>query len=209
MLERNRPDDTFGFGVVFSDETLDTFEHYDHESYRAIIGHFAYWDDIEIHFRGTVHRIGGNGFCGCSRGTLLNLLGRRARSLGIEIRFQTEVTPLDPRSAMPISWSGRTASTRGCARPLPTGSSRPSICGRTSSPGWARPSRLDAFTFFFRETEHGIFIAHSYQYEPDRSTWVIETDPGTSRVPVSTGSMRRPRRASSRPCSPTNCRAIG
>ena len=74
VYERNRPDDTFGFGVVFSDETLDTFEKYDRESYRAIIGNFAYWDDIEIHFRGTVHRIGGNGFCGCSRATLLQLL---------------------------------------------------------------------------------------------------------------------------------------
>ena len=74
VFERNRPEDTFGFGVVFSDETLDTFETYDRESYRAIVGHFAYWDDIEIHFRGTVHRIGGNGFCGCSRATLLKIL---------------------------------------------------------------------------------------------------------------------------------------
>ena len=79
VFERNRPDDTFGFGVVFSDETLDNFEAHDRESYRAIIGHFAYWDDIEIHFRGTTHRIGGNGFCGCSRATLLKILGRRAR----------------------------------------------------------------------------------------------------------------------------------
>src|SRR5215471_17013373 len=67
VFERNRPDDTFGFGVVFSDETLDTFEVYDRESYRAIVGHFAYWDDIEIHFRGTTHRIGGNGFCVLAR----------------------------------------------------------------------------------------------------------------------------------------------
>src|SRR6478736_5668771 len=96
VFERNRPDDTFGFGVVFSDQTLDTFESYDRESYRAIIGHFAYWDDIEIHFRGATHRIGGNGFCGCSRGTLLKILGRRARSLGVEIRYQSEISPLDP-----------------------------------------------------------------------------------------------------------------
>ena len=96
VFERNRPDDTFGFGVVFSDETLDTFETYDRESYRAIVGHFAYWDDIEIHFRGTTHRIGGNGFCGCSRGTLLKILGRRARSLGVAIRYQSEISPLDP-----------------------------------------------------------------------------------------------------------------
>ena len=100
VFERNRPDDTFGFGVVFSDQTLDTFESYDRESYRAIIGHFAYWDDIEIHFRGTTHRIGGNGFCGCSRGTLLKILGRRARSLGVEIKYQSRslaARPGDPR----------------------------------------------------------------------------------------------------------------
>src|SRR3954454_24313897 len=91
VFERNRPDDTFGFGVVFSDQTLDTFESYDRESYRAIIGHFAYWDDIEIHFKGTTHRIGGNGFCGCSRVTLLGLLQERAKAPGIEMRFETEL----------------------------------------------------------------------------------------------------------------------
>src|SRR6478672_172279 len=71
VIERNRPDDTFGFGVVFSDATLDTFERYVADSYRAITEHFAYWDDIEIRFKGHVRRIGGNGFCGCSRATLL------------------------------------------------------------------------------------------------------------------------------------------
>ena len=96
VFERNRPDDTFGFGVVFSDETLDTFEAYDRESYRAIIGHFAYWDDIEIHFRGTQHRVGGNGFCGCSRTTLLKILGRRARALGVDVKYQVEAEPFDP-----------------------------------------------------------------------------------------------------------------
>ena len=96
VFERNRPDDTFGFGVVFSDQTLEAFEAYDRETYRAIIGHFAYWDDIEIHFRGTVHRIGGNGFCGTARSTLLKILGRRARSLGIELKYQSEVDPAKP-----------------------------------------------------------------------------------------------------------------
>ena len=86
IFERNRPDDTFGFGVVFSDQTLDTFEAYDRESYRAIIGHFAYWDDIEIHFKDLVQRVGGNGFCGCSRMTLLVALraSTRSRSRGSE-----------------------------------------------------------------------------------------------------------------------------
>src|ERR1700752_4776937 len=96
VYERNRADDTFGFGVVFSDETLEHFEAYDRESYQAIVDNFAYWDDIEIHFRGTVHRVGGNGFCGCARSTLLKILSRRAHSLGVDIRYQQEISPLDP-----------------------------------------------------------------------------------------------------------------
>src|SRR5580704_2050958 len=94
VYERNRSDDTFGFGVVFSDATLDNFESCDPPSYRRITEQFAYWDDIAVHFRGTVHRVGGNGFCGCSRRTLLRLLHERARTFGIELKFETEVTDL-------------------------------------------------------------------------------------------------------------------
>ena len=93
--ERNQADDTFGFGVVFSDATLDNFERADPESYEAITGRFAYWDDIEIHIHGAVHRIGGNGFCGCSRRTLLILLQERARALGVELIFRAEIADLD------------------------------------------------------------------------------------------------------------------
>src|SRR5215831_8212217 len=88
VFERNRADDTFGFGVVFSDETLDTFKAHDPESYHAITHNFAYWDDIEIYFKNTVHRVGGNGFCGCARTTLLRLLQERARALGVTLRFE-------------------------------------------------------------------------------------------------------------------------
>src|ERR1700738_37441 len=95
VFERNRPEDTFGFGRVFSGETLDTFETYDRESYRAIVGHFAYWDDIEIHFKGAVHRIGGNGFCGCSRRALLLILHERATDLGVDFVLGREVTDVD------------------------------------------------------------------------------------------------------------------
>src|SRR5215218_9756411 len=91
VYERNRADDTFGFGVVFSDATLDNFEKYDSPSYGRITQQFAYWDDIAVHFRGTVHRVGGNGFCGCSRRTLLLILQERARDLGVELVFQAEV----------------------------------------------------------------------------------------------------------------------
>ena len=179
VFERNRPDDTFGFGVVFSDQTLDTFEAYDRESYRAIIGHFAYWDDIEIHFRDTTHRIGGNGFCGCSRGTLLKILGRRARSLGVEIKYQAEISPSDPaiRSAdLVVVADGINSRLRDAFADR----FKPSIDLRPNLFSWMGSTRpFDAFTFFFRETEHGIFIGHCYQYEPDRSTWITETDPHT------------------------------
>ena len=94
VFERNKPDDTFGFGVVFSDQTLAGFESYDLETYRQIVGHFAYWDDIEIHFRGSTFRIGGNGFCGTSRTMLLKILSRRAYSLGIDIKYGSEADPL-------------------------------------------------------------------------------------------------------------------
>src|SRR5436189_202250 len=90
VYERNRADDTFGFGVVFSDATLDNFEKYDPPSYRRITQEFAYWDDIAVHFRGTVHRVGGNGFCGCSRRTLLLILQERARELGVTLLFETD-----------------------------------------------------------------------------------------------------------------------
>jgi anthraniloyl-CoA monooxygenase len=179
VFERNRPDDTFGFGVVFSDQTLDTFEAYDRESYRAIIGHFAYWDDIEIHFRGTTHRIGGNGFCGCSRATLLKILGRRARALGVDIKYQTEISPLDPvlRDAdLVVVADGINSRVREAFAER----FEPSVDLRPNFFSWMGSTRpFDAFTFFFRETEHGIFIAHCYQYEPQRSTWITETDPET------------------------------
>ena len=179
IFERNRPDDTFGFGVVFSDQTLDTFEAYDRESYRAIIGHFAYWDDIEIHFRGTTHRIGGNGFCGCARSTLLKILGRRARSLGVQTKYQTEIAPDDPAildADLVVAADGINSRLREAFAEQ----FQPSVDLRPNFFSWMGSTRpFDAFTFFFRETEHGIFIAHCYQYEPGRSTWIIEADPAT------------------------------
>lgn len=94
LYERNRADDTFGFGVVFSDQTLDIFRRYDPVSHAAILANFAYWDDIEIHFKNETVRVGGNGFCGCSRQTLLRLLQERARELGVALHFEQEIDDL-------------------------------------------------------------------------------------------------------------------
>jgi len=179
VFERNRPNDTFGFGVVFSDETLDNFEQHDAESYHALKRDFAYWDDIEIHFRDSVHRIGGNGFCGCARTTLLNILYRRAAALGVEFEFEREIIDVDRltrESDLVVAADGINSR----VRTLYADAFKPSTDLRPNKFSWMGSTRpFDAFTFFFRETEHGIFIAHCYQYEIGRSTWVMETDPET------------------------------
>ncbi len=176
--ERNRPDDTFGFGVVFSDQTLETFERYDRPSHRAITANFAYWQDIEVRFRGTTHRIGGNGFCGCARRTLLMLLQERARALGVEMQFSHEIASIDELADadLIVAADGINSATRErWAEHF-----QPSVDMRPNKFTWMGSTKpLDAFTFSFRDTEHGIFIAHAYQYEPGRSTWVLETDADT------------------------------
>src|SRR5438270_5910844 len=91
IVERNRPDDTFGFGVVFSDATLGTFAAADRESHDAIVARFAHWDDIDIHYRGEIITSRGHGFSGMSRRELLDILTARARALGVELRFQHEI----------------------------------------------------------------------------------------------------------------------
>jgi anthraniloyl-CoA monooxygenase len=177
VVERNRPDDTFGFGVVFSDQTLDAFAAADAPSYRAIVENFAYWDDIEIHVRGTVHRIGGNGFCGCSRRSLLMLLHRRARALGVELAFNRDATPEDfPDADLIVAADGINSAVRTRSEDhfQPRTDLRPN---RFAWMGSTRP--FDAFTFFFKERPEGIFIAHCYQYEPGASTWVLEMEPET------------------------------
>jgi anthraniloyl-CoA monooxygenase len=180
VYERNRADDTFGFGVVFSDATLDNFEAWDPPSYRRITQEFAYWDDIAVHFRGTVHRVGGNGFCGCSRRTLLMLLQERARELGVALHFETEIADDDdPRIAgadLVILADGINSR----FREKYTAHFEPEVDLRSNVFAWMGSTKpLDAFTFIFQETEWGPFIAHAYQYEAGRSTWIFETDPDT------------------------------
>jgi anthraniloyl-CoA monooxygenase len=177
VVERNRPDDTFGFGVVFSDATLDAFAAADAPSYHAITESFAYWDDIEVHAKGAVHRIGGNGFCGCARATLLGLLQDRARALGVELTFGEEARPEDFPDADLI------VAADGINSPVRTRFAdhfRPEVALRPNRFAWMGSTRpLDAFTFFFKERPEGIFIAHCYQYQANASTWVLETDPET------------------------------
>ena len=178
VYERNRADDTFGFGVVFSDATLDNFEKYDPSSYRRITQEFAYWDDIAVHFRGTVHRVGGNGFCGCSRRTLLLILQDRARELGVTLLFETEID--DERRFADADLIVLADGSNSRFRDKYVDHFRPEVDLRSNKFAWMGSTRpLDAFTFIFQETEWGPFIAHAYQYEVGRSTWIFETDAET------------------------------
>jgi anthraniloyl-CoA monooxygenase len=179
VIERNKADDTFGFGVVFSDQTLNTFKAADAPSYEAIRSSFAYWDDIEIHFKGDTHRVGGNGFCGCSRRSLLMLLQNRARQLGVKLAFQQEnddVAALSRDFDLVVAADGINSRIRETYIDhfQPETDLRPN---RFVWMGSTRP--LDAFTFWFKEIPQGIVIVHAYQYEQGRSTWIFEMDPET------------------------------
>jgi anthraniloyl-CoA monooxygenase len=180
LYERNRPDDTFGFGVVFSDQTLDSFKAYDPVTYERIRRRFAYWGDVDVAYKGQVLRSGGNGFCGCSRVGLLNILQDRGRELGVHMRFQREVDDITefPDADLIVVADGINSKIRNKYE----SHFRPSVDLRPNKFTWLGSTRpLDAFKYFFRETKEGLIVAHCYQYEPDRSTWVIETDEQTWR----------------------------
>ena len=178
VVERNKAGDTFGFGVVFSDQTLDIFQRYDAESHAAILANFAYWDDIEIDFKGETIRVGGNGFCGCSRRTLLQLLQARAGELGVRMDFEQDVEDLTAFADSDLIVAADGVNSR--IRSADEAHFQTETDLRPNKFVWMGSTRpLDAFNFFFQETEFGVFIAHCYQYEAGRSTWVIETDPET------------------------------
>lgn len=178
VYERNRADDTFGFGVVFSDATLDNFEKHDLPSYRRITQEFAYWDDIAVHFRGTVHRVGGNGFCGCSRQKLLLILQERARELGVALHFEVDIDDEARFADADLILLADGINSR--FREKYVDHFQPEVDVRSNKFAWMGSTKpLDAFTFIFQETEWGPFIAHAYQYEAGHSTWIFETDPET------------------------------
>ena len=178
VYERNRADDTFGFGVVFSDATLDNFEKHDPPSYQSITREFAYWDDIAVHFRGTVHRVGGNGFCGCSRRALLMILQDRARDLGVVLNFEVDLSDESDFADADLVVLADGSNSR--FRDKFADHFAPEIDLRSNKFTWMGSTKpLDAFTFIFEETEWGPFIAHAYQYDTNSSTWIFETDQET------------------------------
>jgi anthraniloyl-CoA monooxygenase len=178
VYERNKPDDSFGFGVVFSDETLSEFLSRDPKSYELIRSKFAYWDDLDVARDGEVVRITGNGFCGCSRKTLLELLQQRCAEEGVNLHFEANVDDLSKfeDSDYIVAADGINSAFREkFAKDFGT-----KIVLQKNKFVWLGSTRpLDAFTYFFRSTPYGSFVAHTYQYQEGMSTWIFECTPQT------------------------------
>ncbi len=173
IYERNKPDDSFGFGVVFSDETLGEFLKRDMQSYELIRSKFAYWDDIVVARDGDHVSIAGNGFCGCSRKTLLQLLQQRCLEEGVNLHFEQNIDDLSQYSQADIILASD-----GIASGIRTKFQKEfgtKIALKKNRFVWLGSTKpLDAFTYFFRTTPHGTIVAHSYQYESGMSTWIFE-----------------------------------
>ncbi|MGH8309593.1 MAG: FAD-dependent monooxygenase, partial [Steroidobacteraceae bacterium] len=174
VYERNRPDDTYGWGVVFSDKTMAGFAEADPESHAAIVGSFHHWDDIDVHFRGRCVRSGGHGFCGIGRKKLLNILQERGARLGVQLGFQQEIEDDSAFAGadLVIAADGANSGTRARYADV----FRPDIDTRRNRYIWLGTTQtFDAFTFAFEKTEHGWFQIHAYQFSPDLSTVIVET----------------------------------
>lgn len=174
VVERNQPYDTFGWGVVFSDQTLGNLQAADPASAAQILDAFNHWDDIEIHIRGHRLRSGGHGFCGIGRKRLLNILQARCEQVGVKLVFNTD-SPGDqdyPDADLIIASDGLNSRIR--ARHAAT--YQPDIDTRLCRFVWLGTHKLfNAFTFAFEETAHGWFQAHAYRFDEHTSTFIVET----------------------------------
>lgn len=180
VFERNRADDTFGWGVVLSDETLDNLKANDPVSAEAIRAEFAYWDDVAVYYRDTRTVSTGHGFCGIGRMKLLLLLQERARDLGIELRFEAEsqsATDYMDDYDLVVAADGLNSRTRTEF----SESFEPEIETRACKFVWLGTHQKfdDAFTFIFEETEKGWVWAHAYQFDGDTATFIVECSEAT------------------------------
>lgn len=172
--ERNRPDDTFGWGVVFSDKTMAGFRAVDPESHDAIVGNFHHWDDIDVYFKGERVRSGGHGFCGISRQLLLNELQARATDLGVKQTFQHEIEDFTPFADADLIVAADGVNSR--TRKRFAAVFEPNLDVRKCRYIWlGTRQRFPAFTFAFERTEHGWFQIHAYQFSGELSTVIVET----------------------------------
>ncbi len=173
VVERNRPYDTFGWGVVFSDQTLGNLQAADPVSAAQILDAFNHWDDIEVNIRGHRVRSGGHGFCGIGRKRLLNILQQRCEDLGVKLVFETDVQGDEqyPEADLIIACDGLNSRIRSKY----AATYRPDVDMRLCRFVWLGTHKLfEAFTFAFEETEHGWFQAHAYRFDDTTSTFIIE-----------------------------------
>ena len=181
VFERNAPGVTFGWGVVFSDLTVENITANDPISAKIITEEFAHWDDIDVHFSGQCITSGGHGFIGIGRKRLLEILQERARELGVVLHFEAECDPADPRWKdydLVIAADGANSRFRD-ARSDAFGVD---VDVRRNKFVWLGTSKVfDAFTFAFEQTEHGWIWAHAYRYAPDGSTFIVECSEETWR----------------------------
>lgn len=185
VLERNGPDDTFGWGVVFSDQTLGNLRAADSESHQQITDSFAHWDDIDIHFRGTTITSGGHGFSGIARKKLLNILQDRAAALGVDLRFQVGIWEDAELGALGLADADLIVAADGINRGMRKKYARhfqPDLDVRSAKYTWLGTTRLfDAFTFIFVENEHGVFQSHAYRFDEGHSAFIVECDESSWR----------------------------
>ncbi len=175
VMERNRADDTFGWGVVLSDETLDNLEANDPVSAKEIRSHFAYWDDIALHHKGHVIHSTGHGFCGIGRKRLLLILQERARELGVNLQFESEVKAasdyMDDYDLV-VAADGLNSKTRMEFEDT----FQPDIDVRRCPFVWLGTHQKfdNAFTFIFEKTDKGWIWVHAYQFDKDTATFIVE-----------------------------------
>jgi anthraniloyl-CoA monooxygenase len=180
VLERNPPDATFGWGVVFSDQTLGNFKAADPESFQVILDNFSRWDDIDIHFKGRTITSGGHGFAGIARVKLLQILQERAASLGADLRFGVEVRDDSDLPGLGLGDADLIVAADGvnsAIRRRYAGDFRPDVTSGKAKFIWLGTTRrFDAFTFVIVENEAGVFQVHAYQFSDDRSAFIVECD---------------------------------
>ena len=174
VVERNRPYDTFGWGVVFSDATMENMRQWDRPTADAIEVAFNHWDDIELHFKGHRIRSGGHGFVGIGRKKLLNILQRRCEEVGVELVFETEADDDAAYADADLVIASDGINSR--IRQKYADVFQPDIVTRPNRFIWLGTTQLfDAFNFLFEKTEHGWFQAHVYKFDDQTTTFIVET----------------------------------
>jgi anthraniloyl-CoA monooxygenase len=181
VVERNAPDATFGWGVVFSEETLGALRDADFPSYTEITDTFARWSAIDVVYGGRTVRSGGHVFSAIARRRLLEILQRRCRQVGVELTFQHEAPDLEAFADRDLVVAAD--GVNSTARRLLAPHLRPTLDTHRSKFIWfGSDLPLDAFTFIFRTTPHGMFQVHAYPFDADTSTFIVETTEDTWRA---------------------------